>query len=236
MSDIASLDLAAIGAMKPEELIHWAFSTYGNRCAQGSSFQLTDTVITDMAWRAVKSFRLFTVDTLRLHDETYQYMETLESRYGIKLERIRPDPDRLKKMLAQHGEFLFFDSKAKQEYCCQIRKVEPNEKMLAELDVWITGLAAYQSGSRSALDKASLIERDGRKILKLAPLADWDEERIRGYIRANSTPYDTLFNQGYPSTSCIICSTPIRPGENIRAGRWRWFNALENNEECGIHL
>lgn len=232
----SEVDIAALEGMADEELLRWAFSTYGDRAAIGTSLQLTGSVLIDMAARMGLPFRVFILDTLRLHPESYLLIEKFEKRYGIAIERFTPEPKKLEKMLNAHGEYLFFDSKEKQEYCCHIRKVEPNERALETLDTWITGLRRDQSDDRREISRVSWMTSKGRSVLKLAPLAHWTEADIKKYISDHDVPYHPLFDQGYDSIGCMICSTPLRPGEPKRAGRWRWFNASDTNKECGIHL
>ncbi len=228
--------LGRLEAMGPEELLRWAVSEHGDRAAIMTSFQNTGCVMIDMAARQSPKPRVVTVDTLRLHPETYDQIKQIEERYGIVVERFGPDPDKLRKMIARHGEYLFFDNKAKQEYCCRIRKVEPNERALETVDVWITGLRRDQSAARREAPRVEFIERLGRKVLKLAPLADWNLEMIEAYVQANEVPINPLYLQGYTSIGCIICSTPTMPWEDPRAGRWRWQKDEADSKECGIHL
>ncbi len=237
IEDLSTEQLESLNHMGAEEMIVWAFGNYGKRAAIGTSLQISGTVITDMASRHFKDFRIFTVDTQRLHPETYEAMEQIEKHYNIKIERFLPDPEELKKMVERFGEYLFFIDKAKQEYCCEIRKVEPNRRALATLDVWITGLRRNQSEYRKKVEKASIIDEAGRKILKLNPLIDWTLQEIWAYIRKRNLPYNKLYDQGYDSIGCIICSTPVLKGEPPRSGRWRWFNILKEDDkkECGIH-
>jgi len=224
-------------AMPPEELFAWALAHYGDRAGIITSFQDTGCVMIDIMAEAAPGLRVITVDTLRLHPETYAVMDAIEARYGIQVERFTPDPLRLKRMIAQHGEYLFFDSKPKQEHCCNVRKVEPNQRALDTLDVWFTGLRRDQSETRGNTPKAHLIDRNGRKVLKIAPLVDWDQARIDAHMRARDLPRNALYDQGYTSIGCMICTTPTLPTEDKRAGRWRWFNYLEADaKECGIHI
>ncbi|HPA03146.1 MAG TPA: phosphoadenylyl-sulfate reductase [Candidatus Hydrogenedentes bacterium] len=234
---LAAVDLERLNRASPEELLAWA-ADFGERAAIMTSFQKTGCVMIDMAHRAGLGLRVVTVDTLRLHPETYELMAQLEARYHIAIERFEPDPQRLQRMLDQHGEFLFFDSRPKQEHCCWIRKVEPNDRALRTLDVWITGLRHDQSRHRSGVPKATWVEKDGRKLLKLAPLVAWPEEEVDAYLDRYGVPSNTLYDQGYASIGCMICTTPIKPGEDKRAGRWRWFNQYEGDhkKECGIHV
>ena len=235
LSDITSLE--PLNHASPEALLALA-ANYGERAAIMTSFQKTGCVMIDMAHRAHLDLRVITVDTLRLHPETYELMDQIEDRYGIAIERFKPEPERLQRMLDQHGEFLFFDSRPKQEHCCWIRKVEPNNRALQTVDVWITGLRRDQSKHRVEVPKASWVERDERRLLKLAPLVAWSEEEVDAYITRYDVPSNKLYDQGYASIGCMICTTPIKPGEDKRAGRWRWFNQYEGDhqKECGIHV
>ena len=224
-------------------LIHELFSRFGPRAAIGTSGQLTGVVMIDLAVRAGGTPRVFTIDTLRLFSETYQFFDEIEKKYRLKVERIGPDPKKLAAMVKEHGEYLFFDSKQKQEMCCHLRKVEPNERVLDTVDVWLTGLRADQSKGRAKTSRFEIIAHgpDKRPILKVSPLVAWTEKQLREYAAQNQVPVHPLldWNQDgwyYESLGCVICTTPIGPDEPRRAGRWRWFNNLEDNDkECGIH-
>ncbi len=230
------VSLDTLNELSAPELLRWAVEHHGPRAAIITSFQDTGCVMINLASQFSPMLRVLTVDTLRLHPETYDVMKRVEERYGLAIERFQPAPDRLERMVRQHGEYLFFDSKAKQEFCCQVRKVEPNRAALATVDVWITGLRRDQSGARGQVPKASYVEQDERRILKLAPLADWTHTQVWEYLRENQVPYNRLYDQGYTSIGCVICTTPTQSHEARRAGRWRWFNALDgDNKECGIH-
>lgn len=235
----------------PQELMRCIFETAGARAAIGTSGQLTGSVMLDLAVRAGLRPRVFTLDTLRLFPETYELLRTLERKYDIDFEWYRPDQQAVRKMVERHGEFLFFDSKGKQEYCCEIRKVNPNLKALGTLDVWLTGLRADQSESRREVPRIEMIDHtdeDGttRTILKVAPLVDWTETRLREYCDRYRVPIHPLLvfwdPQGwrYESIGCTICTTPSGPHEPRRSGRWRWQSAANaegaDHKECGIHL
>lgn len=229
----------------PQDLIGGVFKKFGNRAAIGTSGQLTGVVMIDMAVKAGVKPRVFTIDTLRLFPETYELFDALEKKYKIKVEKIQPDPKKLEQMIKQHGEFLFFDSKAKQEYCCKIRKVDPNEEVLKTVDVWLTGLRKDQSEGRSQTEKFQMINHsiDAHPILKISPLVNWTEKQLKDYCKKNKVPTHKLLDWNengwyYESLGCVICTTPISPNEPRRAGRWRWFNAADpnNDKECGIHV
>lgn len=227
----------------PENLLKEVFAQFGNRAAVGTSGQLTGVVMIDLAIKAGVKPRVFTIDTLRLFKETYELFDEIEKKYDLRIERAQPDLMKLKKMIDEQGEYLFFDSKEKQEYCCFLRKVEPNERILETLDVWFTGLRADQSKQRASTSRFELIYhgKEKRPILKIAPLVDWTEKQLREYAEKNQVPIHKLldWNQNgwyYESLGCVICTTPIGPHEPRRAGRWRWFNSTDpESKECGLH-
>lgn len=226
-----------LSGLSPELLLKWSHQHHGDRAAIFTSFQNTGCLMIDMSHRVAPGLRVITVDTGRLHRETYELIDTIEKRYGLTIERIHPDPESVKRMIERHGEYLFFDNVAKQEYCCKIRKVDPNQRALKTVSVWITGLRRDHGKSREDTARAAFVEQDGRQILKLCPLADWSEERVWQYIRENDVPYNQLYCKGYTSIGCEICTTPTLPSEARRAGRWRWINQADpdHRKECGIH-
>lgn len=227
-----------------QELIAEIFRRFGRRAAIGTSGQLTGSVIIDLAVQAGLRPRIFTIDTGRLFPESYAFFDEVERRYGLPVERISPDPQKIAQMVARHGEYLFFDSKEKQELCCRLRKVEPNQRVLSTLDVWITGLRKGQSAAREATARFEIIQvgAEQRSILKVAPLVDWTEQQLWDYVKKHRVPTHELLawqqdGWRYESLGCRICTTPIGPEEPRRAGRWRWFNYREDDDkECGIHV
>jgi len=238
-------DLASI--QEPGKLLAELHRRFGDRMALAVSGQPTDTAIIALAVKAgVRRPRVYTADTLRLLPETYAYFDQLEKFFHITIERFVPPEKELDGMLRRHGEFLFFDSKEKQEYCCHVRKVLPNQKALETLDVWVTGLRRDQSPSRAQLPRLEIIERPspnaGEGILKVNPLAEWTEKQVAEYLTANKIPNHPLLGnelpdgRHYASLGCVICTTPVGPHEPARAGRWRWFNIPDDKKECGLHL
>ena len=230
---------------RPQEILFQMFKRFEERAVIITSGQLTGMIITHMAHENGIPFRVCTIDTLRLFPETYTFLEKVEARYGIQIERIKPDLENVDRMVNLHGEFLFFDSKDKQEHCCHTRKVEPLERLLREnIDVWFSGLRRDQSENRRSVPKAQIVERKGRSILKINPLFDWTEKQVRDFIKEHDIPINPLLvsrmnGQFYDSLGCIICTTPMLPGESRRAGRWRWQNVQVeegNKKECGLHF
>lgn len=217
-----------------EEVLRWGLDEFGDRLAITTSFQATGMVILDMAaCMTGGDVQVFTLDTGRLHEETYELIERVRRRYGIVIEMVQPDHRELQRMLALHGPLLFRDTVSKRKLCCEIRKVRPLKRKLATLDAWVTGLRRSQGGSRDEVQPVSLDEEHAGMI-KLAPLASWTEKDVWDYIRRNDVPVHKLYSQGYPSIGCEPCTRAVKPGEPPRAGRWWW--ETEADKECGIHV
>ncbi len=235
------LDRVDWDGMEAVDALCWASANFPARAVLATSFQNTGMAMLHMVVSGGIDLRLATFDTLRLHPETYAFMELVGERYGCQIEVWQPREEHLRRMVDRFGEYLFFDSKEKQEHCCDVRKTKPRNEMLKTADCWISGQRWDQSAHRKdTAKKAEIIGEYGtqRKILKLNPLVDWSEERLEAYMRDNDVPTHPLYAQGYPSFGCIICATPVRPGEDKRAGRWRWFNQLDDvddKKECGLH-
>lgn len=230
---------------EPGELLKSLHHRFGDRMAIGTGGQLTGAVIVALCVEAGFIPRVFTNDTGRLFPETLALFHRVEKKYGLTIERFSPTPEEVESMVSENGEFLFFDSKEKQELCCRLRKVVPNERALRTVDIWVTGLRADQSPERRNTPKLEMVEREDsgkkRTLLKVAPLVDWTEARVWDYVRAHDVPVNELMTQPLPggwryeSLGCVICTTPIGPHEPRRAGRWRWFNQ-DVSKECGLHL
>jgi len=217
-----------------EDVLRWSIGEFGSGLAICTSFQATGTVILDMAaCLTAGNVKVFSLDTGRLHEETYELVGRIRSRYGIDIEMITPDSAELTSMLTTHGPNLFFDNVSKRKLCCEIRKVRPLKRKLATLDAWVVGLRRNQSNSREHIEKVSIDEEHGG-IVKLAPLADWTAEQVSDYIKRNDVPQHGLYAKGYPSIGCAPCTRAIEPGEHPRAGRWWWEE--DTDKECGMHF
>lgn len=216
-----------------EEILKWALGNFGSKIALASSFQCEESVLIDMLHKiAGKNFRVFTLDTGRLNEETYEVMDRVREKYGIAIESQFPDREAVEKLEREKGFYSFRESVENRKECCRIRKVVPLNRALAGLDAWITGLRAEQSVTRSGTPKVEMdVPRKG--IVKLNPLADWTSARVWDYIKANKAPYNKLHDLGYPSIGCSPCTRAVKEGESVRSGRWWWENP--DNKECGIH-
>jgi len=217
---------------EPQELIGWALDTFADRAAICTSFQAEGMAILDMAVKLQPRVRVFTIDTLRLPPETLALVAEVERRYGIQVERYRPDPAEVRQMVAQHGQDLFYRAVPMRLLCCDVRKVRPLRRVLAGLDAWITGLRREQWASRANIRKIEL-DHDHGGIVKVNPLADWSLDEVWDYLRANDVPVHPLYGRGYTSIGCDPCTRPIQPGEDARAGRWWWEK--DAPKECGMH-
>ena len=224
------IDHQKLEALPAAELVSWAVETYGNSFAISNSFQKEDMVLVDLASRAGGPFRIFTLDTGRLHDETYQMMETVRERYGVRVEPAFPDRIEVERMVAERGPNLFYGSVEARKMCCEVRKVRPLERKLGEFRAWATGLRREQTQARAEIRRVE--ETAGR--LKLNPLADWTTAQVEEYTRSHSVPVHPLYARGFPSIGCAPCTRAIEPGESERAGRWWWEQG--GPRECGIHF
>jgi thioredoxin-dependent adenylylsulfate APS reductase len=217
---------------EPQEVLRWGIERFGKRLALCTSLQSDGMALLDMAWRIDPTVRVFTVDTGRMHPETYELMERVREKYGIAIEVYYPDPAELEPFVRQHGINAFYRSVPLRLRCCEIRKVNPLKKVLDGLDAWVTGLRRDQWASRSNIRKVE-IDHDHGGLLKLNPLADWMDDEVWEYIRANDVPYNTLYDKGFTSIGCAPCTRPTAPGEDPRAGRWWW--EVNAPKECGMH-
>ena len=218
-----------------EEILRWGLDTFAPRIALSASFGSPEgMVLLDMMHTIDPArTRVFTIDTGRLHQETYDLMDRVRTRYEVEVEVYFPRPEAVQAMVREHGLNLFYDSVDLRRKCCGVRKVEPLERALADLDAWIAGLRPEQSVTRGDVRAVEIDEVHGGRI-KLNPLVRWTREDVMAYVERNHVPVNRLHDQGYPSVGCVPCTRSIQPGEDERAGRWWWENA--DQRECGIHV
>ena len=199
--------------------------------ALASSLAAEDMVLTHALYAGGSDLEVFTLDTGRLHAETLGVLEAVRERYGREVTVCRPDAEAVDRHVAEHGAYAFYESVDLRRACCQIRKVEPLKRALAGRGAWITGQRRAQSTTRGELPLEEADETFG--LYKFNPLAEWSEEDVWAVIRALDIPYNPLHDQGYPSIGCEPCTRAIRPGEDLRAGRWWWESS--DSKECGLH-
>jgi len=215
------------------EILEWALGTFEQRIGLASSFGAEDVTVIDMMAKIDKNANVFTLDTGRLNQETYDVMDDVRAKYGIKINAFFPDQKEVEEMVKSLGMNLMYASVENRKLCCGIRKVHPLGRALAGLDGWITGLRRDQAATRADTKKIEIDSSHGG-IIKLNPIADWSSDMVWDYVHKNNVPYNKLHDLGYPSIGCEPCTRPIKIGEDPRAGRWWWESAA--NKECGLHF
>lgn len=197
-----------------------------------NSLGAEDMVLTDLIAKYQPDIEMFSLDTGRLPQETYDLMQELRKRYSVALKIYFPDSARVEDYVAQHGVNGFYDSVDKRKACCHMRKVEPLKRALAGKKGWITGMRRDQAQTRSSLDQSAFDADHG--LQKINPLLDWSNAEVWEYLKQNAVPYNKLHDQFYPSIGCAPCTRAVTPGEDIRSGRWWWEQP--DSKECGLHV
>lgn len=196
-----------------------------------SSLGQEDQVLTDIIFKHNLPVKVFTIDTGRLFNESYELLDKTTARYKKDIQVFFPQSAGVESFVAERGINSFYESVENRKACCFVRKVEPLNRALAGAEVWITGLRAEQSDNRKDMP---MIEWDEtRQLYKFNPLIRWTYDEMIGYIRQHNVPYNTLHDKGFISIGCAPCTRAIEPGEDARAGRW-WWEA--SHKECGLHV
>ncbi len=228
MSDLSQLKQALEGLSLKEGLSYMA-ENYGN-VVFSSSFGQEDQVITDAIFKNNLNIKVFTLDTGRLFQETYELMDTTKNKYGKEFETYFPNTAKVEALVKEKGFNSFYFSVENRKECCGIRKIEPLKRALAGAEIWITGLRAEQSENRSDME---IVEWDANNnVIKFNPLIHWTYEDVLAYIKENRVPDSPLHRKGFISIGCAPCTRAIQEGEHPRAGRW-WWEASQ--KECGLH-
>lgn len=220
----------------PEEVIESAFKRFSQDRIAISFSGAEDVVLIDMASRQLgPSFSVFTLDTGRLHAETYEFIDTVRDRYGIQIDVLSPDNWEVEELVREKGLFSFYTDGHTQ--CCGIRKIASLERKLTDLDAWITGQRRDQGTTRTNVPQEQIdtaFSTRNHEIVKFNPLASWESQDVWAYINEHDVPYNVLHDRGYKSIGCAPCTRPIAADEPERAGRWWW--ELEDDKECGLHV
>ncbi len=216
---------------EPQAVLEYFLSSFPYTAALSSSLSYEDQALTDMMVKIKRDARIFTLDTGRQFPETYELIDRTNMQYGIRIEVFFPDFRKVQEMVREHGINLFYDSVEFRHMCCNVRKVEPLKRALEGVEVWISGLRREQSVTRKSMQ---MVEYDAvDNVIKLNPLIMWTEQQVKDYVRVNGVPYNKLQDNGFPSIGCQPCTRAVRPGEDIRAGRWWWEDP--DHRECGLH-
>ncbi|KIC93950.1 phosphoadenosine phosphosulfate reductase [Flavihumibacter solisilvae] len=220
----------ALAQMTAAERLAHISSLFPEGVVFSSSLGQEDQVITHLVARQQLPVNIFTLDTGRLFQESYDLLDRTSARYKVGIRVFFPDAARVEAMVAEKGANSFYESVENRKECCFIRKVEPLNRALKGAKVWVTGLRAEQSENRHNLPFAEWDE--AHQLIKVNPLLDWTLEQMLAFIEEQNIPYNALHDKGFPSIGCAPCTRAIEPGEDIRAGRW-WWEASQ--KECGLH-
>ncbi len=218
----------------PADIIRLAIKEYSPNLAISFS-GAEDVVLVDIACKIGGKFRVFSLDTGRLHPETYEFLDRVRDHYKIPVEVFFPEPTAVEELVRAKGLYSFRRDGHKE--CCGIRKVEPLTRALKPLDAWVTGQRKDQSPGTRA--EVPVVQNDptfgspDSPLVKFNPLANWTSKQVWDYIRQNGAPYNSLHDRGFVSIGCEPCTRPVGPGEHERAGRWWWEEATQ--KECGLH-
>jgi phosphoadenosine phosphosulfate reductase len=232
MTDIDSLRTELDG-QSPRAILKAALARYDNIAISFSGAE--DVVLIEMAHKLTDNLQVFTLDTGRLHPETYEFIEKVRQHYGIEIEVLFPDSGEVQALVGKKGLFSFYEDGHSE--CCGIRKVNPLRKKLATVDAWITGQRRDQSpGTRNDVPVVQVdtaFYTDDKTLVKFNPLANWTSKEVWDYIRMAEAPYNSLHEKGFVSIGCQPCTRPVLPGQHEREGRWWWEEAT--HKECGLH-
>jgi phosphoadenosine phosphosulfate reductase len=213
-----SNSLAVVASLFPEKVV---FS---------SSLGQEDQVITDIIFKNNIPIKVFTIDTGRLFNETYELLDKTSARYKKTIQVYFPGSEDVEKFVSSKGINSFYESVENRKECCHIRKVKPLNRALSGAKLWITGLRAEQSVNRKEM---TMIEwDDNRQLYKFNPLINWRNDDVMDYIKEFNVPYNSLHDKGFLSIGCAPCTRAIEPGEDARSGRWWWETS---QKECGLH-
>ena len=192
---------------------------------------LTDLIAKNFSSKNGADIEMFSLDTGRLPQETYDLMQAVRARYKVPLKIYFPDAARVEQYAAKNGVNGFYDSVELRMACCHMRKVEPLRRALSGKRAWITGMRREQAITRSNLEVSAFDADHGMQ--KFNPLLDWSNAEVWEYIKQHDVPFNKLHDQFYPSIGCAPCTRAVTPGEDIRSGRWWWENP--ESKECGLH-
>jgi thioredoxin-independent 5'-adenylylsulfate reductase len=233
MVDVESLR-AELDDATPARVVARALEIFGDELALSFS-GAEDVLLVELAKQSGRSYRVFSLDTGRLHPETYRFFARVEEHYGIRIEYSFPEAAAVETLVRQKGLFSFYEDG--HEECCGIRKVAPLRRRLSALRAWVTGQRRDQSPTRAAVPVVQIDPafsgKGGAPLVKLNPLASVTGAEVWDMIRAFEVPHNELHARGFASIGCEPCTRAILPGQHEREGRWWWEHA--DRKECGLH-
>jgi len=221
--------LAALDSLE-DRLLEIARSVAG-RVTFSTSLGIEDQAVLNAIADSRAKIDVFTLDTGRHFPETLDTLEVSQNRYGIDIRVMFPDAREVEELVARDGIYGFRLAVENRKACCDVRKVRPLKRALEGAKGWVTGLRREQSVGRAHVPFASWDAENA--LFKFNPIADWSLEKLEAYVAEHNVPVNPLHARGFPSIGCQPCTRAIKPGEDIRAGRWWWEN--EDGKECGLH-
>ncbi len=213
-----------LDSLTPQQILCWALESFGPNLVMTSSFGLNGVALIHMLQEITRDVPIIFIDTGYLFKETLETKRRIEAAYKVKVLTFRPTLS-VEAQIRQYGPDL---PTRHPDLCCALRKVEPMQRALAELQpaAVLNGRARFQARTRRDLP---IVEWEQTPI-RINPLALWSQQQIESYVRAHAVPYNPLHDVGYPSIGCRPCTRPVLQGEHIRAGRWAGLNKTE----CGL--
>ena len=221
----------ALSGVNAEDVLQWASDSFKKRVVFATSLGAEDQVILDMISHLKLDIDIFTLDTGRLFDETYELIAESEKRYGLKIKLYSPETSEVEGMVLENGANLFKKSVDLRKLCCKVRKLNPLSRALRPYSTWICGLRKDQSPTRGGVTSMEWDRVNGK--IKISPLSNWSEKDVWDYIKKNNVPYNKLHDKGFLSIGCACCTRAVKEDEDLRAGRWWWEKP--EHKECGLH-
>ncbi len=216
--------------LQPVEGLTLISKEFGGSAKFSSALGMEDQMITHWIGREKLSIQIFTLDTGRLFQETYDLLDLTVKKYKVSIQVLFPDHHQVETMVLQKGINSFYESVENRKECCHIRKVEPLSRALKNTKVWITGIRSDQSVNRKKMEMVEWDEHD--QVIKYNPLINWSLKEVESYVHSNHIPVNTLHKKGFASIGCAPCTRAVLKDEDVRAGRWWWENSAK---ECGLH-
>lgn len=197
-----------------------------------TSFGIEDQLLTHYVAPLAKDVEVFTLDTGRQFNETYEVFQRTQDKYPqLTINTFFPEQGDIAAYVNQHGINGFYDSVENRKECCRIRKVKPLQNAIKGASLWITGLRSEQSQNRE--DMQFLEWDDANGLIKFNPLLHYSLKDVEAEVEASNIPVSSLYKKGYLSIGCAPCTRALLEGEDFRAGRWWWENG---KKECGLHI
>lgn len=235
--DIVEANRHLEGLSAPE-IIRWAKETFGLRLAMMSSMQKTASVLTHLLYtEGLTDVEIIFIDTNYHFAETLELRDRMIAEYGVNIRTYQPDQSPQEQFNA-YGRDLYKTEDGYQ-LCCRLRKEEPYLKAAEPFSAILSGLMRSEGGARGSI---GIVAEDPRiQGYKVHPIANWTRADVEAYIEKHNVLVHPLHAQGYPSIGCETCTTPVKPGEDERAGRWRHIReAMDGGQEtklyCGINF